>query len=291
MNIFQAAKVGDIERIKVLLDEGVDINSKNENGFFPLYIASQHSNTTSSLETVKFLIDHGADINLRTTKLQSTSLMTAAQFSNSKSYIATVKLLLDSGADVNARNIDGTTALSLAVKHSVDTSSLETVSLLIDAGADDLFVINEAGNDILDLCPTKKCIHLVSRHIWKKLYARDVDTALRYSRQTIFPKDVWEIILLNRRQQLLCSNLSSMKNLDILELFAMELNIPITNKMTKAQLCGAISKQLVYGKVYHPLENEMMRIKKQMIQIAKTFGIDTNRPIEQVLKDIGRVLI
>lgn len=290
MNIFEAAKVGNIERIKVLLDEGIDVNSKNENGFFPLYIATQHSNATSSLETVKFLIDHGADVNLRTTKTQTTSLMTASNFSNSKSSIATVKLLLDSGADINAKNIYGSTALSIAVSDSNTTSSLETVSLLIDAGAD-LFVINEDGNNILHLCPTKKCEKLITRSIWKKLYTRDVETALKYSRQSIFPKDVWEIILLNKRQQLLCSNLKTGKNRDILKLFAMELNIPITDEMTKAQLCGAISKQLVYGKIYHSTENDMNRIKKQMIQIAKTFGINTNRPIEQILKDIGRVLI
>ena len=34
MNIFEAAENGDIERIKNLLDEGVDINIKNKKGSF-----------------------------------------------------------------------------------------------------------------------------------------------------------------------------------------------------------------------------------------------------------------
>ena len=61
--------------------------------------------------------------------------------------------------------------------------------------------------------------------------------------------------------------------------------------MTKGQLCGLISRQIVYGKLYHKTETEMNTIKKQMIQIAKKFNIDTNRSLDEIIKDISRVIV
>ena len=324
MDIFEAVRNKDIERVRALLDEGVSVDSKNKNGIPILYRAVH--NSRESTEIVKLLIDRGANVNIKLDQGGHTPLMTAAENTNVDSSLDTVKLLLASGADINARSNTGMSALSYAVANSNQKSSLETVKLLLDSGADieirnnigstplivatvnsdtkssldtikllidygaDLFV-KRGNQDIVDICPTTDCKELVNYHIWKKLYSRDVETAFKYSKDGAFPKDVWEIILLNRRQQLLCKNLSSDKNKGVLMWFAMELNIPIVEEMTKAQLCGLISKQIVYGKIYHNTESDMNRIKKQLIQIAKGFGIDTNRSIEEITRDISKVLI
>ena len=326
MDIFEAARTGNIKRISELLEQGVDINSKDDKGLTALYQAACCSNDTSSLETVKFLIDHGADVNIKTpaghtplaiatefsnskssletvkllllsganvnaqSNRGSTALLYAARFSNSKSSLETIKLLLDYGADINISDTNGYTALIIAVLFSNTTSSPETVEFLLEHGAD-VFHRNNENNSAIDYCPKQECRELISEYIWKRLYQRDLETASKYSKSTLFPKDVWTLILLNKRQQLLCQKLSSDKNKEVLKLFAMELNIPITKEMTKAQLCGVISRQIVHGKIYNNTENEMANIKKQMIQLARKFNIDTNRPIQEIIADINRVIL
>ena len=157
MDIFNAAETGNIQRIKTLLEEGVDVNSKNEQGIFPLYIASQLSNSTSSFETVKFLIDNGANVNLKTVTLGTTPLMAAVERSNSTSSLETVKLLLDNGADINIKNIYDANALYRASMSSDSTSSLETVKFLLDNGADIFVVSSVTHKNPIEICPTYEC--------------------------------------------------------------------------------------------------------------------------------------
>jgi ankyrin repeat protein len=305
-----------LETVKFLIDNGVNVNAKNN--YTALMAASENSNTISSLDTVKLLLDAGADVNAKSDKGVSV-LGFAAKNVGGKSSIETVKLLLDRGADVNAKTNMGASILVLTVYN--DNASLKTVKLLLDKGADvnsktnlgetalDFAIANSENSlelvklllerdanvfenkDIMNQCPNAACQHLIADYVWKKLYQRDIDTARRYANQYNFPKDVWEIILLNNRQQLLCANLSTDKNKELLELFAIELNIPINPEMTKAQLCGAISRQLVYGKLYHNTESEMKRVKKELINLAKKFGIDTNRSVQEIMVDLGRVLM
>jgi ankyrin repeat protein len=274
-----------LETVKLLLDSGADVNLKSSDGNIALMFAVRTSRNTSSLETVKFLIDKGSNVNTKD-NVGHTPLMVACRYSHENSSLETVQLLLDSGANINEKNLAGETALTFAITSIRTTSSLDTVKLLLENGADVSAIIQQKIT-----CPNIECEKLISPYIWKYLYARDVDTAKRYARQSMFPKDVWEIILLNKRQQLLCSKLSSNKNKEILKLFAMELNIPINEGLTKGQLCGLISKQIVYGKIYHNRDIEAESVKKQLLQLAKTYGIDTNKPIAQVMKDLGKVLI
>ena len=320
MNIFEAAENGDIERIKTLLNEGVDINIKNMVGWSPLF----HAIRGNRLDTIKFLLENGIDLEIKSlkgktalsyaveesydiniiklllekgsdvntrTNLASTPIMLAARYGGrSKNSLDIIKLLLEWGADINAKDNDGYTALSIAANFISTTSSIDTIKILLENGAN-IFEVTNDGKNAIDFCKTGECKQFLSKYAWNKLYERDLDTAIKYSRQSIFPKDVWTLILLNRRQQLLCQNLSSDKNKEVLKFFAIELNIPITGQMTKAQLCGLISKQIVYGKIYHKTDDEMNRIKRDMIRIAKSFGIDTNRSIEKIAKDLGKVLI
>ena len=59
-----AARNGNIEEINRLLNP--DVNLKNNKGETALMMASKYSNDTSSLETVRLLLDQGADVNLKT---------------------------------------------------------------------------------------------------------------------------------------------------------------------------------------------------------------------------------
>jgi uncharacterized CHY-type Zn-finger protein len=202
-------------------------------------------------------------------------------------------LLLDRGANINIQDNNGNTALIHSVKLSDEESSLETVELLLERGAD-LFIKNHNGRTAFDYCPTDKCRDLLSKYIWKKLYSRDMETAKRFSKSAL-SKDVWELILLNKRQQQLCSKLSSYRNKEVLKYFAIELNIPMTENMSKANLCGLISRYLAYNKYYSEASKKYTTKKfdqdiKNIKDIASRFGLDRNKPIEEILNDLAHIL-
>ena len=60
--LHSAAYCGDIEMVQVLLDYGVDVNTRNDDGFTPLcYAPNEYFNNPGA---VLSLLDHGADPNL-----------------------------------------------------------------------------------------------------------------------------------------------------------------------------------------------------------------------------------
>lgn len=122
-HLVAAAKHGDIAKVRALLDNGADVNSRTT--LFDdtsLILAAQYGHTA----VTHLLLDRGADVNAKG-KGGQTALMAAARYGHT----ATVKILLQRGADVNTRSKDGATALSLA-RHERHT---EIVRLLKDVGA------------------------------------------------------------------------------------------------------------------------------------------------------------
>ncbi|ORX62777.1 ankyrin [Hesseltinella vesiculosa] len=59
-NIWVAAGDGQLERIKVLLEEGVDPNGKDEFGYTPIHAAVSYAQK----EVLECLLSHGGDINV-----------------------------------------------------------------------------------------------------------------------------------------------------------------------------------------------------------------------------------
>ncbi len=97
-----AAGQGRLEMVKLLLDNGADVNIKaTHDGRTALMLASGGGNG----EIAKLLLDNGADVNARN-KRGGTALMDAD--------FIVVKLLLDRGAAINDRDASGSTALALA---------------------------------------------------------------------------------------------------------------------------------------------------------------------------------
>ena len=288
MNIFQAAKNGNIERIKELLSEGIDVNTKDTHGWTALILSCVFSNKKSSIETVKLLLEYGADINIQDNK-GWTSLMYASRHSNEVSNIETVKLLLEYDANVNIQNKKGLTALMYSSGESNHNSSLynvklllqygakiniqdnsgktalyyssllsnkesniETVKLLLENGANP-FIKNNDNKYPIDLYTTRKWKPLFYEYMWKTINQNICKSAIQYSRSGDFPlpKDVWELILLRNKLNQLCKNLSSDENKEILYYFGLTLELPINKEMTKSELYIRISEQLVFGRYYN----------------------------------------
>ena len=104
---FDAIKQNDIEAVEVLLEEGVDVNAKDNYGATPLISAAFFGYT----EIAELLLEAGADPNIKD-KDGWTPLMIAAMDGKT----GVVKLLLKAGADPNAKNKEGETALYWALK-------------------------------------------------------------------------------------------------------------------------------------------------------------------------------
>lgn len=85
-----AARKGDIEKVRAMLDRGVDVNSKSRYGATALSFASEHGN----LELVRLLVERGADVNVRDTFYN----FDPATWAAIKGYAEIVGLLLDKGA-------------------------------------------------------------------------------------------------------------------------------------------------------------------------------------------------
>lgn len=62
--IHDAAKKGDVGEVRRLLDEGADVNIKNDGGSTPLESAML-ADKGYNIEVVKLLLEHGADVNIR----------------------------------------------------------------------------------------------------------------------------------------------------------------------------------------------------------------------------------
>ena len=116
---------GHSESVKVLIDNGVDVDWQSWGGDTALMWAAGSKEDTA--RTVKVLIKAGADVNAKTED-GCTALMDAARQGNTE----IVRLLLDGGAEVNAASIDGHTALTEASAGGYE----EIVKLLESEGAD-----------------------------------------------------------------------------------------------------------------------------------------------------------
>mmetsp|Transcript_7240 Transcript_7240/g.10226 ORF Transcript_7240/g.10226 Transcript_7240/m.10226 type:complete len:633 (+) Transcript_7240:96-1994(+) len=126
-----ASDSGDIEEVRRLLSEGININCADEEGFTPLHNATYYGH----LDVVTILLDRGAQIDAAT-KDGFTPLMFGAR----KGHLKVVSVLLARGAFTEAVNKDGYTPLILAAWKG----HVEVVSVLLARGAN-LEAANEDG--------------------------------------------------------------------------------------------------------------------------------------------------
>ena len=116
-----AAELGNIEAVKQHLDDGTEVNAKDENGLTPLHFAK-------TKEIADLLISKGADVNAKEAKNRITPLPWAAW--RGRKEIA--ELLIAKGADLNTKNKDGGTPLHNAAWKG----HVEIAKLLIVKNAD-----------------------------------------------------------------------------------------------------------------------------------------------------------
>jgi ankyrin repeat protein len=98
--------------IKLLMDRGAEINTRNNDGETPLMWATGAVDSVDKPQMAQTLIDNGADVNLADQD-SDTALMFAAQ----KGLASSVRTLLQARAQTGKQNKKGETALDLARKN------------------------------------------------------------------------------------------------------------------------------------------------------------------------------
>ena len=129
----RAVDTGDIEHVRLMISEGVDVNAKNEDGYTALYIASAFMHP----EIVKLLIDSGADVNLRTSDNDRPPIFAFTmgaddiEFYDEAKTLSIIKMLIEAKVNVNATDRNGITPLELVGAFGYST----VAEALIAAGA------------------------------------------------------------------------------------------------------------------------------------------------------------
>ncbi|MGD9567206.1 MAG: M48 family metallopeptidase [Sedimentibacter sp.] len=114
---------GDVNKVKELLNEGIDPNVQDMDGWTPLMWAAWEGN----VEMINILIEAGADPNM-IDYYEETALIKAIYSNN----VEAINALILSGAELEMIDSSGWTPLIYAVSNG----SIEPVQALIDAGAD-----------------------------------------------------------------------------------------------------------------------------------------------------------
>ncbi len=191
-NFMNACRSGDLERVKKLIQGGIDVNfRRHKGGRTGLMLAAKKNR----LEVVEFLLASGADANLAGGGSGKTALIRAAELGNMEvtgmlvdhgsnldirskisgktalmkaaesGFLEITIRLVRKGADVHFLDRDGHTALSLAL-NPVNKNAYAIVEMLIEAGAN-VNVVDNAGGSPLDRAREfglRECEELLMSH-------------------------------------------------------------------------------------------------------------------------------
>ena len=192
LTLNQAVQRGKLDIVKQLLNNGVDINLKEESGIIPL----SNGNTAlhvaafaNEKEIAKFLIKKGAEVNIRN-KFAS---VTPLHWASMNGFDEMVDILIQNGANVNIKTIqnglENETPLHWATMLSADFKVIKT---LVKNGAD----VN--ARDMIGQTPLHNSLSggvdlhklLISLGADKNIKDETGETALDYAKEYGFPEIV-----------------------------------------------------------------------------------------------------
>jgi len=111
--LMEACEGGELDEAKRLVDEGVDVNSMDEDGYTPLWSAAIYGN----VDIVRLLLDRGANVN-KSDNNGGTELHDAAINGKDEA----VRLLIERGADLHMK-ANGSTPLDWAKRYNKSSTA------------------------------------------------------------------------------------------------------------------------------------------------------------------------
>lgn len=137
--LLEAVRMGEYQKIRRLLAQGVDVNAANPRGVNALMIAAHEGLP----ETLRLLLEAGASVSSYD-DAGDTSLHWAVDLNDSPPDCICIELLLEAGADIGAQNQKFETALLKCVETAVVYEGTyggtqdysHAMALLIERGAD-----------------------------------------------------------------------------------------------------------------------------------------------------------
>ncbi len=143
------AAVARLERVRLTLEQGLDVDKADPDGRTALMMAAFEGYT----EVVELLVEYGAEVDRR----DSTG-RTAMMYASSGPFPQTVELLIQSGADVNvADTAEGWTALMFAAAEGLRP----VVEVLLRHGAD-IGMADQDGDAAIDHARERGQTHIVA---------------------------------------------------------------------------------------------------------------------------------
>jgi len=151
MSLVELCKEGDLEEVKVALQRGVDVNTKDEHGWTGLMWAVRESHNS----VVNLLLKTpNVDVNLKSDKRGNCALHAAVMSGNNEA----LKLLLDfPSIDVNIVAKDGQSV----VHRAVSNANIEGLKLLFDVPNFNVNIVNNFGTSALHLALWRNNIEML----------------------------------------------------------------------------------------------------------------------------------
>lgn len=147
-DVFDAARLGDTNALKICLNLNPDtLSAVDSHGFTPLILSTYRSQT----KCVEWIISKGVDVNYHSP--EGIALLGACFKGNAE----IAKILIDAGSDVNAIGARGGTSLIYAVW----SDNVTLVKLLLNHGADRL-MMDDTGSTAKDYALRMNSIEMVS---------------------------------------------------------------------------------------------------------------------------------
>jgi hypothetical protein len=115
--LLEASRDGDLVTVQELLDEGIDVNWEDENGYNALSSAC----VDGHVEVVKLLLDSGAQVDTQDRDYgDDHGGWTPLMFACFHGHIDCARLLLERGADMSITCYQGKTVKEMAVRYGLD---------------------------------------------------------------------------------------------------------------------------------------------------------------------------
>jgi outer membrane protein assembly factor BamB len=115
-DLWEAAKKGDVDAVKALLDKGVDVNAKTDYGATALHFAADKGH----VEIVKVLLKHKADVNAKDTFYNARPLAWAVM----RSHVEVIKVLIEGGSE----------GVAEVFRFAAMSGNLKLVQAILDTG-------------------------------------------------------------------------------------------------------------------------------------------------------------